>query len=368
MQKLNRQDLHDILYGCTILGTGGGGSLDKGLALVDKALDSGRDFTLVGLEEVPAEGLVAAPYMCGSISPLTEEQEKLYENLPRIDEVPTLRAFRALEEHLGERIYGVISCELGGGNTAEAFYVAATLGRPIVDADPAGRSLPELQQSTFYMNDISINPVAVASEFGDVAVLTEVVDDFRAESLIRALAVASKNSVGVAGHVSKGSILKNSVIPGAITYALNIGRAYRQGKNEGKGPAAALGAYSLFQGKVNSIEWRDEGGFTLGEINTAGDGDFAGSTYRIWFKNENIMAWKDGKVDVTVPDLICVFDSASGEPVINPHFSVGMHISVVGLPGAEQWRTPKGLELQSPQSFGFDVEYVPIEEKYPQGK
>jgi len=338
--------------------------LEKGLELVDKALAEGKEFKLVDLNEVPDDGPVVSPYMCGSISPLTEEQEKKYASLPRIKEEQTLRAFKALEEYLGKEIYGVISCELGGGNTAEALYVGAVMGRAIVDGDPAGRSLPELQQSTFFINGITIDPVAIANEFGDVAVFTSVVDDFRAETLIRSLAVVSNNAVGVAGHMADGSKLKKSVIPGAITYAMNIGRAYRKAKSEGTEPAMSIGGVLLFRGRVTQFEWRDEGGFTFGEAHLEGYGDYTNSTYRIWFKNENIMTWKDGMVDVTVPDLVCIFDDQHGEPVVNPHYQKGMSVTVIGLPAAKEWRTPRGLELLSPRAFGFDLDYVPIESKY----
>jgi len=368
MRKLTRQDLYDILYGCTILGTGGGGDLDKGLALVDKALDVGKEFTLVGLDEVPDDALIACPYMCGSISPLSEEEERKYSGLPRIDEEPPLRAFRALEEYLGRELYGVISTELGGANTAEAFYVGACLSKYIVDGDPAGRSVPELQHSTFYVHDISITPMAVANEFGDVAIFPHVLNDFRAEALVRALAVASKNSIGVADHLATGSKLKKGVIPGTISYALQVGRAYRQAREGGENPALAVagaaGGYTLFRGKVKDFNWRDEGGFTYGDVYVGGEGDHEGSTYRIWFKNENIVSWRDDEIDVTVPDLICVFDADKGTPVINPHSEVGMRVEVIGLPGPKEWRTEKGLRVFGPRHFGYDIQYVPIEEKY----
>ncbi|MCE1255034.1 MAG: DUF917 domain-containing protein, partial [Anaerolineae bacterium] len=46
MKVLSKQDLYDILYGATILGTGGGGSLENGLKLIDKALAMGKEFRL----------------------------------------------------------------------------------------------------------------------------------------------------------------------------------------------------------------------------------------------------------------------------------------------------------------------------------
>ena len=36
MKRLTKQDIHDILLGAAIVGTGGGGSLDEGIKLVDK--------------------------------------------------------------------------------------------------------------------------------------------------------------------------------------------------------------------------------------------------------------------------------------------------------------------------------------------
>lgn len=368
MQKLTRQDLHDILYGCAILGTGGGGSLKKGLSLIDRALDAGKEFILVGLDEVPDEALIACPYICGSISPLTGKEERKYAGLPRITEEPPLCAFKALEEYLSKEFYGVLSPELGGENTAQAFYVAASLGRYIVDADPAGRSVPECQHSTLFANGVNTKTIAVATEFGDVAIVTEVVDALRAEALVRAMAVASKNVVGAADYVATGGELKGAVIPDAISYALKIGRTYREAKEGGRDVAAEIaaagGGFPLFKGKVRDFSWWDQDGFTFGNTYIDGEGSYADSTYRIWFKNENIVAWRDDEIDVTVPDLICVFNADRGEPVINPHYETGMRVSVIGLPAPKEWRTERGLEVFGPKHFGYDIEYVPIEEKF----
>lgn len=368
MQKLSRQDLIDILYGCTILGTGGGGSLQKGLSQIDKALAAGKEFTLVSLDEVPDEALIACPYRCGAISPKTEEDIKKYAGLARVNEEAALLAFQALEEYVGQKFFGTISTELGGGNTAIAFYTAAMLGIHIVDADPAGRSVPELQHSTFYVNKLPITPMAVANEFGDVAILTKVVDDFRAEALVRAMAVASDNTIGVADHMAKAKDLRKAVVPGAISYALKIGRAMRQAKEENRDVAAAVakaGAGTvLFRGTISDFNWQTKDGFTLGETYLAGTGEYTGTTYKTWFKNEHIIAWRNGEIDVTVPDLICFVNDETGEPVINPHFTVGMKISVIGLPAPQEWRTPEGLVCFGPKHFGYDIEYIPIEKKY----
>ena len=365
MKKLTFEEVKDILVGCTILGTSGGGDLKKGLSLIEKALDAGREFNLVNLEELPDDALIVCPYMCGSISPLSKEEEKKYADLPRIKEEAALRTYKVMEEYIGKKFYGVISGELGGVNTAMAFYVAALSGNYIVDADPVGRSAPELQQFTFFINRVPITPRVVANEFGDVVIVKDVVDDFRAETLVRSMAVVSNNSVGVVDHLISGKELKKAVIPDAISYALKIGRAYRKAKEENSDLtleiAKAGSGYILFRGRVKDFQWEDKDGFTIGNVYIEGENDYVGSEYKIWFKNENIIAWRDGKIDVTVPDLICIICDDKKEPLTNPNYEIGMKVSVIGLPAPKEWRTDEGLKIFGPRHFGYDIEYVPIE-------
>lgn len=368
MKILEKQDLYDILYGATILGTGGGGSLDKGLQLIDKALAMGKQFRLVDFNEVPDDAWIAVPYMCGSVSPITPELEAQYAGLPRLSEPQPYLAFKALEEYFGQELYGVISTELGGGNTAEALYVAALLGKNIIDADPAGRSVPELTHSTFYIFGTPIYPLAVANEFGDVAIFPKVANDERAETLVRALAVASKNYIGVVDHPAQAWVMRNAVIKGAISYAGRIGKAYREAVEQGllasKHVAKNIGGFFLFKGEISRFFFETVDGFTVGETEIKGEGEYAGQTYRIWFKNENIISWRNDEVDVTVPDLICMFDDDKNAPKLNPYLHRGEKVSVIGLTSPAEWRLPKGLELLGPRHFNFDVDYVPIEQKF----
>jgi hypothetical protein len=41
----------------------------------------------------------------------------------------------------------------------------------------------------------------------------------------------------------------------------------------------------------------------------------------------------------------------------------GMRVAVIAFPCSEKWRTPKGLELVGPRYFGYDTDYVPVEER-----
>jgi len=364
MKKLERQDLIDILYGCTILGTGGGGSLQKGVELIDKALALSKDFVLVDFDELDDDDLIATPYSCGAISPETEEEKAKYQHLPISKEVPHVTALKEMEDYLGQDIKAVISTELGGGNTAVAFYTAAMSGKVIVDGDPAGRSVPELQHSTYYLNHLSITPMALCNIFGESLIVSNVVDDFRAETLVRALAVVSKNSMAVVDHIEKASVLKHAVINGAITHAWNIGKAFRLAKENNEDIVDAVVTIGkgklLFEGTVTENQWDTVDGFTVGDVLFDGTGKNKGDTYRIWYKNENIMSWKNDAFFATVPDLICIFDKKNQEPVLNPYCDAGLDVAVFALPAPKEWTTQAGLDVFGPKSFGFDVDWTPI--------
>ena len=49
MKILTRQEAIDILYGCTVVGTGGGGSLEVGLRMIEKDYEEGKKLKLVSL-------------------------------------------------------------------------------------------------------------------------------------------------------------------------------------------------------------------------------------------------------------------------------------------------------------------------------
>ena len=363
MKELGRQDLVEILYGCAILGTGGGGSLVDGIAMIDEALSQDKKFVLADFDELDPEALVGTPYGCGAISPLTEEERKKYERLPRAKENYFTLATKQAEEFMRKPMAAVISTELGGHNTATAFYVGAMTGKYIVDGDPAGRSVPALQHSTYYLHDVPMCPISVMNQFGEGAIFTSIVDDCRAEDLVRALAVVSQNNIAVVDHINTVANLKDTVIRGAITDAWKIGRAFLDAKASGGALADAVieagAGKKMFAGTVTKSEFETRDGYTFGDTFIEGTGECAGHTLRIWYQNENIMSWLDGEIFVTVPDLVCVIDEDNREPQLNPYARVGEKVSVVALPAPAEWTTPRGLEVFGPKFFGYDIEYKP---------
>jgi len=359
VRVLSELELRDIIEGCTVLGTGGGGDPEEGWEIIKRELDRGKKFVLASLDEIPDEGMVPMPYYVGSLS--GEKVESVYK------EGEAARSFKLLEEYMGTEFAGVISTELGGANTAAALATAARLDKPIVDGDPAGRSVPELQHTTYYIVGIKMTPFSVVTPYGDEIIVPRVKDDFQAEKIVRTIAASIRTNVGVSSHPVDGKRLRSSVVPNAITHALNIGKALREARENGEDPLSAVikagHGFLLFQGIVKDATWEDKEGFTVGEFSMQGTGKFEDEVYKIHYKNENMLSWRNGLVDVTVPDLISVL-TPDGYPVTNPHVEKGKEYVVVGFPAPELWRTEKGLKIFGPEYLGLDMEYVPIEEKY----
>ena len=365
MKKLTSDDLKDIIVGSAIFGCGGGGHLEKAETTLQRALSENLEFTLASLDDLPETAKAVSPYPVGSLT--TGKDDPRFSDLPIAEQYPALTAVKVLEEYIGEKFAAVLTGEIGALAVVDAFYVAASLGLPVLDADTAGRSVPEIQHSLLYVHDVPVplTPQAVANEFGETMIITRVVNNLRDETLLRALAVASRNLVCVADHPVRIRDLKPAVVPQAVSYALAVGRAYRQAKESGGDPAQAVASQGagvvVFRGAISECSWADKDGFTLGEFTVAGDGGFSDSTLRIWFKNENLMSWVNGAPFVSAPDLICVLDEDARVPLTNPNQQVGKNVSVIALPAHERWRTDKALSVFGPRSFGFDVDYRPLD-------
>ena len=365
MRELTVQDMRDLLYGCGVLGTGGGGSVEEGLAMMQEHFDKGETLKLISPAELPDDSYVATPYGCGAPSAEKGHCEN-GENHAAVEGSPAALAFHGLETFMNVKFCAVASTELGGANTAEAMHVACLLGLPLADGDPAGRSVPELIHSTYYLQNKPIAPLSAATKFGDVVILKEVADDFRAEALVRAMACVSGDEISVCDHPMTGREYRDCIITGAISNALDIGRTLRKAGEKGEDAAAAAAETQngavLFRGIVKEAPWECRGGFDCGEIYLDGREDYAGQNCRIVYKNENLVVYLNGKAAATVPDLICMIDR-DGKPVTNPVCQPGLEMTVIVLPAPEPWTTKEGLAVLGPKYFGIDEEYIPFDRR-----
>ncbi|ONI88984.1 hypothetical protein ALI144C_05640 [Actinosynnema sp. ALI-1.44] len=62
----------------------------------------------------------------------------------------------------------------------------------------------------------------------------------------------------------------------------------------------------------------------------------------------------------STPDLICVLDNETGEPVTTEGMRYGNRVAVLGVPCDSRWATEEGLRLTGPRAFGYDHDYRPV--------
>ena len=368
-RTLDRDALEDILIGCSYLGCGGGGTLAEGRERLADDLKSNLRFGLLAVEDLADDEWVASPYGLGSSAPPTEAEKRRFADLPRSSEDAVESSFRQLSDFLQRPFVATVAGELGPWSTAAALSTAARLGIPALDADRVGRATPEATQDSVLAAGLSTLPLAAVTGFGDSIILRKVASGSRVEDLLRAISVASLGELGVTDAALPGRDTRRpgALVVGSISHAEKLGRASRRAIAAHSDPIdavlAAGSGYRLFEGAVVDFPWKDDAGFLAGHVTIEGRGRFTGSRYRVIYKNENITSWRDDHVSVTPPDLIAVADSRTGAAIANPDFQRGQLVTVLGFPAPAIWRSPAGLRVFGPAHFGYDVPYIPIEER-----
>ena len=366
----NLQDCEDFINGCLFMGTGGGGSIAWGMGMFRDALRDGLSLAWVDVGDIPDGTWTVTPYGMGSIAPVSQDVLDTIEALGLEDKFGDRSMERAVEElgeYLGAPIGCLVAAELGAGNTPAPLVTGARLGIPVVDGDYAGRAIPDEMQGTPYLYGKKSWPFASVDKWGNVAIIKRTVNPHMLERIGKMLAVAAFGNTTIAATPLPGSEMKEIIVPGTLTKSLAIGRAIRRAREEGRDPVdAALevtGGWRLFEGVVREKAWEDRDGYMFGKTSIDGTGDYAGHTLEVWFKNENHVSWLDGEPWVCSPDLLTLAYRETGQGTTNTLIEAGDDVVAAGMKGLEAFRTEFGLnEASGPRYFGFDIDYVPIED------
>ncbi len=369
------EEIEDFVRGCAFMATGGGGSPKMGAEFLIEDLRAGREIKLADVSEVPDDAWTCCALYVGSIAPPTPEAMKTREKYglkKKIAERPLTNAVKELEKYKGIKIDAIVPYELGGRNTPAPIDAAVRLGLVAVDGDYNGRATPEMALMAIPVNlyDKEQCPVVFADVWGNVIIIKNTVSKEVLENLKNMVSGSAFGLVGAAYLALKGKDMKKTIIPDTLTECLRIGKAIKEARKKGKDPVEELvksiDGWLLFKGKVEKKDWEDREAHMWGTTTISGTGEFGGQTFKIWFKNENQISWKNGKVFVTSPDIIEVVELETAEPTTNTDLAEGNMVAVIGKASDKRWRTKKGIEAWEPKHFGFDFEYVPIEERMKQ--
>lgn len=356
MWQVDEDALESIVIGAGILGTGGGGNPYMGKLTARRLLRSGKQINVIPLADVPDDWRVCT---VGGMGAPTVTIEKI----PRGTE--TIEAVRALEDYVGHKIDALIPVEMGGGNSIEPMIAAATAGIPVIDADGMGRAFPTMPMVTYFIYGLSCYPCAVCDDKGNKVVYTDGVDEHWLERLSRQTAVQMGGHAGCAVAYMTGADAKRTGIEGTLSWARDIGTRVRSARS---GHADVLQSilestkgHTMFTGKIVDVERRTADGWVRGRVQLEGTDADSGHRMEISFQNENLVAWRDGEVVATVPDLICIVNLEDGEPITTEILRYGYRVAVIGIPCSPMLRTPEALEVVGPPAFGYDLPFEPME-------
>jgi len=361
--SLGRYDVEQLIVGATIMGTGGGGNPKEGLRMLLGDLQAGRKVILRDPDELAPELMVVCAYFCGSIK-APSGGITVSKRGPRVSQEYMANALTVVESRLRAKASYILPTELGGGNTAVALHLASTLGIGALDADQVGRSAPELMQSSYQIHGVEAYPSIVADPYGNIVVVEKYKTVAQYEAIVRSLAVAAGGSVFVIDSAVKGEKAKRVALTKTVTKAIRLGECVIEANKKGRNPVNELlkasDGFELFSGRVSSFRLEERGGFLTGETSFIGEGPWRGHNFKIWVKNENLVAWRDGDVITMCPDPIIVVDT-KGYGVTNSELRKGLKVSIIAMRCEPIWRTRRGLELFGPRHFGFKFDYRPIE-------
>lgn len=351
MRKLSYQDLLDLVDGAAIFSAGGGGDAEQGYRIADKLVSEGHVIKLIAPLEVPDEAKVVNFACVGATTAIDYDSDA------------ALRTLKTLENYAGFSAFATIPVELGGFNTLAAVDVGSRHGVPIVDADGAGRSVPEVHLKVYTIDGVPLTPMVVADVHASNVIVVEQTADARAaERIARVLATEWNQSAYTARRILTGAQVKTSPVQFTLSTSIKIGTILRKAVEPVTAVLKETRGLKLFEGVVDELEKQTREGFTFVKARLHGINEFERSVFEFRAKNEVLIAHRDGKLVAVAPDIITPVHPEKGNCVTAEKIEKGDKLAFIGLPAPKKWRTVEGLRLWRDvlQRAGIDEEYRPL--------
>lgn len=354
MTLLDSSTLPLLARGAAVLGAGGGGDPQVALLVALQAVENYGPVSLVDVDDLDPDGLVMPVGMIGAP---TVQIEKCVNG----DEGVHLR--HHLEKLWGRPVVALMCAEIGGSNGLLPVAWAAQLGLPLADADGMGRAFPEVPQVSMNIAGISPCPSVLTDERGNVLIFRTAISGHWLERMTRAVVVEFGGSGVATEYALTATQARSATVRHSVSLAIGIGRAIENAEHSAVQTLIDyLGAFPLIEGKVLDVERRTSKGFVRGSVVLQGQNHDEGRMVRVEIQNENLVAMDNGVLIASVPDLITLLDSQTADPIATERIRYGQKATAIAFACNPIWRTPVGLELVGPRAFGYDFDYVRVED------
>ena len=173
----------------------------------------------------------------------------------------------------------------------------------------------------------------------------------------------------LAEHGMTGALVKRSAIPHTLSFAPDSARCCVSAAAHIDHEPELLRCLSKRLWRNQTLVHRQSeyttrkivGGYDVGTA-TVQSFDDAGRRMELLIKNEYLVASIDGRMVASVPDLICIVEQETARPLNAERMRYGQRIAVFGIGCTHHYRTAQALSVTEPRAFGFDLDYIPLED------
>lgn len=349
MYNITKKDMQLIVNGASFLASGGGGGVASATDVINHIIGFSKEVTVVEVEELTDSDELLV--ICGVGAP--DAPNLNFKNSP-------IDGLNGLQQMTGKTYSHVLPIEVGAMNSMIPLLACADLSIPFVDADGAGRSVPQMSMSTYALSQLPTVNTLVVSEADDQYPLHPN-NAVEMESQVRTIVSQKLHDAGtVATWSMTGRQVKTegAVVKGSLRLAKKLGIAMACGNPLNEVQSIIENYYPnnriiIHEGHVVAATSQVEKGFDVGTI-TVQDKCNPAKTVTLYFVNETLLAIieHDGQPTgyMMGPDMICSM-GVDGTPMTNSEichqFAEGLpvNISLMWVQAVEAIRTPAMIRL-----------------------
>lgn len=365
---IHERDVLAIAQGAEYLGSGGGGISPILQVLTARAVAEYGPVPLVPAFELNDPDWIVPVSFIGSPLMFNEKFMTGFE---------VVEALRELERVRGIQAAGLTTLEIGGLNALAPIFTAAMTRLPVIDCDGMGRAFPQLQMTSFHAFEIPASPFVFCSDRGQCNLL-EHATSWQIEEALRANVLMMGGWAVCSGYSMQAKRLKESAFLQSYSVCLGLGEAavasggdihrFFAGMERTFQSSLYGKPVKIIEGKVVDLQREIRDGLLSGQLIVQGTGSHIAEQVEVSFLTEFTQVKRGEQTLVTVPDLICILDADTAEPIMIEDLENHHKVWVIAIPCPYLMRHPKMLEVVGPASFGIASEYVPVNQRWQEGE
>jgi uncharacterized protein len=320
IRELTHEDALDAIWGGSVLACGGGGWVSHGELMAEVATRSGKP-VLCTVDEIPDDAWVVTVTAIGA--PGAADWE--------IQPDDYINALKLVMDRVPGPVVAVLTAQNGSSTTLNGWYQSSALGIKVLDAAGDVRAHPTGKLGGMGLTERpgyrTVQAVAGGNRklHGELRLVAEGTI-VTTSNILRDVSVRVGGFIAAARNPVEAAWVKKNAALGAITYALDLGRALRAASEAGGSAVIDAACVQtrgtiLARGPVKIVTpRRTRGGFDHGAFNVGG--------LYLRYLNEYMTVDSGEERLATYPDVVSTLSTRTGRPASIAEISEGDDLAV----------------------------------------